>query len=769
MGEGAYLEKIILNYEIHTECVVFDNFSQVESLIDQLNTARGVYLSSGIEYPGRYTKFDLGFVNPPLEIIGYASKVIFNALNPRGDFLIGLFLDIFKNLENLENLENLGHVKIIKNSNQNFELEIIKNNKNIFLEEERSLQPSVMTPIRFLIQNLKKYFKNNLNHKGADFLEFFGFYGALGHELIFEFDPIVLSPQRQTESKERTPKLFHFYFPDEVYVINRRKEQACKYLLAMNFGNLFLKDASRENYQDLKDLKNLKNNNLKIIPEIKLQSSDQDYENLVHEAKSAMQRGEIFELVLSRGFEADCTNYSDSFSNIFRRMKAKNPSPYELFCQFGDEQLIGTSPEMFVRVAHNHLGKLRIESCPISGTIRRGQNAMEDEVQIRALLNSEKDQVELTMCTDVDRNDKSRICEPESIKLISRRSIETYSNLFHTVDHVEGILRPEFDGIDGLLSHLWAVTLTGAPKKSAVQLIENMEGGSRHWYGGAVGYLALNGDVNTAITIRTIHFFQGKAVYRTGASLVWDSVPSEEVLETKTKSMPFYQALGLDFNSNSNSAQKISELERLKNNKIGLGYKAVMIDNQDSFVHTLAGYFRLLGMDVLTYRSGVSLEKILEAQPDLIIHSPGPGMPSEFKVPEIILNLSQAHPELPQFGVCLGLQGMVEAFGGKLKYLKNPRHGKIWILKHSQQALMSGLSPDIPVGAYHSIIADKAYFPDCLEILAENEQGDIMAIGHKTLPLMAVQFHPESILSLSENVGLKIIKNIIQQLVLKNK
>lgn len=757
-----------MSYQIQTECVVLNNFSQVESLIDQLNTQRGVYLSSGVEYPGRYTQFDLGFINPPLEIIGYAGKIIFNALNPRGEFLIDFFLEILKNLEN---------IKINKNSKNNFELEIIKNNQKFFSEEERSLQPSVMTPVRFLIKNIKKFFKNNLNNKSNNFLDFFGFYGALGYELIFEFDPIVLSNQAVGL---REPKLFHFYFPDEVFVINKRLERACQYLLEISFedqdlNKINLKNISNKNFKELEKI-NLNLNNIKITA----QTSDQDYEQLVHEAKNYMKRGEIFELVLSRGFEADCSGNNfknksekaESFSDVFKRMKARNPSPYELFCQFGDEQLIGTSPEMFVRVSQNNLGKFRIESCPISGTVKRGQNAMEDEVQIRALLNSEKDHVELTMCTDVDRNDKSRICEPESINLISRRSIEKYSNLFHTVDHVEGILRPEFDGIDGLLSHLWAVTLTGAPKKNAVQLIENMEGMSRHWYGGAVGYLALNGDVNTAITIRTVNFVQDKnqenknnckAFYRAGASLVWDSVSSEEMEETKTKSAPFYHALGLS------SAHKISELESLKKHKIGLGYKAVMIDNQDSFVHTLAGYFRLLGMEVLTYRAGVSLEKILEAQPDLIIHSPGPGTPSEFKVPETILNCAKTHPEIPQFGVCLGLQGMVEAFGGKLKYLEKPRHGKTWKLKHTNQYLMQGLSQDIPVGAYHSIIADKDFFPDCLEVLAENEQGDIMAIRHRTLPLMAVQFHPESILSLSENAGLKIIKNTIEKLVLKNK
>ena len=109
-------------------------------------------------------------------------------------------------------------------------------------------------------------------------------------------------------------------------------------------------------------------------------------------------------------------------------------------------------------------GKMRVETCPISGTIERGADALEDAVQVRTLLGSKKDESELTMCTDVDRNDKSRICAPGSVKVIGRRQIEMYSKLIHTVDHVEGYLREGFDALDAFLCHTWAVTVTGAPK-----------------------------------------------------------------------------------------------------------------------------------------------------------------------------------------------------------------------------------------------------------------------------------------------------------------
>src|SRR5690606_23233779 len=127
---------------------------------------------------------------------------------------------------------------------------------------------------------------------------------------------------------------------------------------------------------------------------------------------------------------------------------------------------------------------------------------IEDEAQIRKLLNSKKDEAELTMCSDVDRNDKSRICEPGSVRVIGRRQIELYSRLIHTVDHIEGRLREGMDALDAFLSHAWAVTVTGAPKLWAMDFIEKHEKSPRAWYGGAIGAILFNGDLNTGLTLR---------------------------------------------------------------------------------------------------------------------------------------------------------------------------------------------------------------------------------------------------------------------------
>src|SRR5207244_12546677 len=199
-------------------------------------------------------------------------------------------------------------------------------------------------------------------------------------------------------------------------------------------------------------------------------------------------------------------------STGFSPLRQAKPATYGALINLGEgEFLVSASPEMYVRVEGR-----RIETCPISGTIARGRDPLEDSDRIRELLNSRKDESELTMCTDVDRNDKSRVCTPGSVKVIGRRQIEMYSRLIHTVDHVEGELSPEFDALDGFLSHAWAVTVTGAPKLWAIRFIEAEERSARRWYGGAVGRVTFDGNMNTGLTLRTMRMKDGVAEVRGG-------------------------------------------------------------------------------------------------------------------------------------------------------------------------------------------------------------------------------------------------------------
>jgi anthranilate synthase len=470
----------------------------------------------------------------------------------------------------------------------------------------------------------------------------------------------------------------------------------------------------------------------------------EEYMAGVEKVREGMRRGDYYEVVLRQTFRAP---YSGRVSELFERIQQASPSPYEFLLQFGEEQLIGASPEMFVRVEGR-----RVETCPIAGTARRTGDPLRDADSIRELLNSTKEESELTMCSDVDRNDKSRVCVPGSVKVIGRRLIESYAGVFHTVDHVEGTLAEGFDSLDAFLTHMWAVTVIGAPKKWAAQAIEDLEKDARGWYGGAVGMISLDGDINTGITIRTVHLRDGIAAYGAGATLLYDSIAENENRECWLKATGFFRAM----------EPAPAEAPPAETAKEGGGARLLLVDNEDCFIHTLANYARQTGAEVLTYRAGFPPEMIDKLAPSLILVSPGPGRPADFGVPDLIRYAAKR--EVPLFGVCLGLQGLVEAFGGELGVLDYPMHGKPSRIRHRGVGIFAGLPEEFRVGRYHSLYAIPEKLPACLEVTAESEDGVIMGVRHRELPMEAVQFHPESILTLDGNCGLRLMENVVRRL-----
>ncbi|MDX2079147.1 MAG: anthranilate synthase component I, partial [Terrimicrobiaceae bacterium] len=481
------------------------------------------------------------------------------------------------------------------------------------------------------------------------------------------------------------------------------------------------------------------------VTPIESDHTPEEYMANVDRVRAGMKRGDYYEVVLRQTFRAP---YSGRASQLFERIQKASPSPYEFLIQFGAEQLIGASPEMFVRVEGD-----RVETCPISGTARRTGDPLKDAEAIKELLNSFKEESELTMCTDVDRNDKSRVCVPGSVRLIGRRLIESYAGVFHTVDHVVGQLEDQFDSLDAFLTHMWAVTVIGAPKKWAAQAIEDLEKDARGWYGGAVGLIGLNGDISTGILIRTVHLRDGMARYPVGATLLYDSVPAAEENETRMKATGFFRAM-----APVQAVEEKAEPARLP----GAGRRLLLVDNDDCFIHTLAGYARQTGAEVVTYRAGFPVELLDQLDPDLLFISPGPGRPADFGVPDLVRYAAERG--IPVFGVCLGLQGVVEAFDGSLDILHYPMHGKPSIVTHRGQGVFTGLPPKFKVGRYHSLFARVDGFPKTLEVTAESDDGVIMGVRHRTLPIEAVQFHPESILSLDGDCGRRLIENVVQRL-----
>ena len=679
-------------------------------LLEKLNRYRGIYLSSGYEYPERYSRWDVASICPPIEIIATGRDIEFNPLNARGEVLNKM---LYRLLERHPHWEQFGFEGAALRGH-------LKPLPALFPEEERSKQPSAFSILRALIGE----FQSELDSRLA-------LVGAFGYDLLFQFDPVDLKLPRHGH------KDLQLFLCDDIYYMDRKKEQIERFRYDFQLGDLTTEGLARTGAPAQRSPKRPAN-------EIESDHQPAEYMAKVETVREGMRQGEYYEVVLRQTFQA---NYSEGAAALFQRIQKASPSPYEFFLQLGDEQLIGASPEMFVRVEGR-----RVETCPISGTARRTGDPLRDADNIRELLNSTKEESELTMCTDVDRNDKSRVAVPGSVKVIGRRLIESYAGVFHTVDHVEGTLQPGFDSLDAFLTHMWAVTIMGAPKKAAAQAIEDLEKDARGWYGGAVGMLSLNGDINTGILIRTVHLRDAIARYSVGATLLYDSVPELEEQETRLKATGFFRAL--------RGVAKVGA-DQAAVRRSGQGIKLLLVDNDDCFIHTLSNYARQTGAEVVTYRAGVPHQLILDFAPHLILISPGPGRPSDFGVPDLVK--FAAHAGIPLFGVCLGLQGIVEAFGGELGVLDYPMHGKPSTVIHSNLGIFEGLPERFKVGRYHSLFARKDTFPSCLEVTAESDDGVIMGIRHRDLPIEAVQFHPESILTLDGNCGLRLIENVVSR------
>ncbi|MBW4599900.1 MAG: anthranilate synthase [Calothrix sp. FI2-JRJ7] len=692
----------------------------LDDILFRLDSQRGGLLNSSYEYPGRYRRWAIGFVNPPLELATREKSFTFTALNERGQVFIPLLYEHLSAHEQLCEVVQ-SHNCITGN---------IKAATKTFTEEERSKQPSAFSVVREILHVL-----------ASDDDEHLGLYGAFGYDLVFQFEPIEQTLQRPSDQRDLV-----LYLPDELVVVDYYQQKA--YRVEYEFE---INGRSTNTLARVGESINYRGKNTQVTS--KADHAPGEYASLVTVALDYFKRGDLFEVVPSQSFFESCDELP---SKLFQTLRQINPSPYGFLFNLGGEFLIGASPEMFVRVEGR-----RIETCPISGTITRGQDAIDDADQIRQLLNSYKDESELTMCTDVDRNDKSRICEPGSVRVIGRRQIELYSHLIHTVDHVEGILRPEFDALDAFLTHTWAVTVTGAPKRWAMQFIEQHERSARRWYGGAVGWLTFNGNFNTGLILRTIRLKDTVAEVRVGATVLYDSIPQAEEQETITKAAALFETIRrskdieeiVKINSSFNVIDTIPDVKP--------GKHILLIDHEDSFVHTLANYIRSCGATVKTLRHGFSESVFDDERPDLVVLSPGPGRPKDFKVPETVHACVKRN--IPIFGVCLGLQGIVEAFGGELNVLDYPQHGKPsqLIVTDSNSVLFKGLPETFPVGRYHSLYANPEKLPSQLKVTAITEDEVIMGIEHQSLPIAAVQFHPESIMTLTGSVGLAIIKNVV--------
>jgi anthranilate synthase len=752
---------------------------RIASLVDE---RRGGVMSSGMEYPGRYSRWHMAYADPCAEIIATGRQVTARALNDRGRVLLPVIGAALRRagapggtggagspspggyggagspspggyggagsppvsrggLGGIAPPEDTEVTVLIPEAGQEF------------TEEERSRRPTVFTALR----EIAAAFGCEDPHLGL--------YGAFGYDLAFQFEPVKLRLERPAGQRDLV-----LHLPDEIWVLDRKREEAVRYSYEFEVAGTSTAGLDRRTA----DTGPGGAPRLVRPEELPAQPRPGTYARVVAQARERFARGDLFEVTPGHVFYGRCT----SPAAFYELLRQRNPAPYEFLFNLGEgEYLVGASPEMYVRVTGD-----RVETCPIAGTIARGEGPLEDAANIATLLGSAKEESELTMCTDVDRNDKSRVCVPGTVRVIGRRQIEMYSRLIHTVDHIEGKLRPGFDALDALLTHMWAVTVTGAPKTWAMQFIEDHEETSRRWYGGAVGMIGFDGSMNTGLTLRTAHITGGIAAVRAGATLLYDSVPEAEEKETHIKARALLETL----EEASQIAQGLTRADPaavadgtvlaagtiLAGAGAGAGAgiaagerspRVLLVDHQDSFVHTLADYFRQRGAEVTTLRFGFPPALLDSYAPDLVVLSPGPGRPSDFDCAGL---LDQVYARgLPVFGVCLGLQAMVEHAGGELSLLPEPSHGKPGLVQVSGGCLLAGLPAEFTAGRYHSLYARPEEVRGGFRVTASlrSPQGAdvVMAIEDARAGRWAVQFHPESILTASGRSGHQIIGNVL--------
>ena len=271
--------------------------------------------------------------------------------------------------------------------------------------------------------------------------------------------------------------------------------------------------------------------------ELKPSVTPEEFRNMVSDVKKYIVSGDIIQAVVSQPFY--CNNTPDLW-DLYRAQRFVNPSPYLYFMQMDDIALVGSSPETMVRL-ENRVATIR----PIAGTRPRGKTEQEDRLMADELLKDEKERAEHLMLVDLGRNDLGRVAEIGSVQVTDLMIVERYSHVMHLVSNICCDMRSECDAFDLLAATFPAGTLSGAPKIRAMEIIHDMEKDSRGPYGGAVGYISFNGNMDMAITIRTACIENNRLTVRAGAGIVADSDPEHERMETVNKARAIQQALEL--------------------------------------------------------------------------------------------------------------------------------------------------------------------------------------------------------------------------------
>lgn len=443
---------------------------------------------------------------------------LFEAVKKNGDY--PFFLDSGMDSEKLGRYSFIGVDPFL----------MVKSEGNrVSLEEDGKIKTIDGNPLDILQEKLDMY---KIEREDIPFVG--GGVGYFSYELAHLMEKLPNTVEKDVDIPEM---VMGFY--DGIVIIDHRDDK--KYIGAIGFKENIEEiikkiENSIKEYENKLKTEKIEKNILKDR-EIKSNMTENYYLSSIKKLKDYIYSGDIYQVNFTQRFECD---FEGDSNELYKNLKAINPAPFAAYLDFGEGEIISSSPERFIKLTDR-----TIETRPMKGTRPRGKSKAEDEKLKEELVNSEKDRAELLMIVDLMRNDISRVAETGSVKVTELFHLEEYATVLQMVATIQGKLKDELSAVDIIKATFPGGSITGAPKIRAMEIIDELETTTRNIYTGSIGYLGFDGDMDLNIAIRTLVLKDKKAYFQVGGGIVWDSDPHEEYEESLVKGRALVKALNI--------------------------------------------------------------------------------------------------------------------------------------------------------------------------------------------------------------------------------
>lgn len=450
-----------------------------------------------------------------------------------------LFLDQFTPVSIYEKVKKLYKNEItflyestINSTDGNYSYIVIGDRERVWYEnstcyyknEKKEINKVDSNPLKFLQKYYKsidkEFYKQKSEELGIGLVD--GFIGNVGYDIGKEFEPVLKKYMDNLEDQLHIPDL-DLIRPNIILGFSHKTSK------------LVMVTSLEEKADDLEKIEAelltqyffTPIKKAQLLDEGKFNYTKEEFFKMVEKSKEMIKSGDVFQILMSNRF---IQNAKVDHLSFYRALRSKNPSPYLFFLEFEDFSIAGSSPEVMVRLIDGHI-LLR----PIAGTRKRGKNLDRDLELEQEMISDDKERAEHIMLVDLGRNDVGRVAKPGTVKATELMRVERYSHVMHMVSDVEAKIDDKYDMFDLFAATFTAGTMTGAPKIRAMELIAQFEGIKRNFYSGSIAYFGFDGNMDSAITIRTTMLTKDKVIFQAGAGVVADSQPELEFLEVQNK------------------------------------------------------------------------------------------------------------------------------------------------------------------------------------------------------------------------------------------